>query len=579
VGDRLVTAGGLGGGTVLGGLTIARSFDIDPYFFRYPSMSYEGAATMPTTVDVYMNDTRIRRLQLSPGVFDLRDLPMAAGAGTARIVAREADGREQRVDLPYYFSRRVLRAGVSDYTYSLGFERAAPGSASWNYGRLAALASHRYGFTDAVTAGFHAEADTALRNAGGVIDTRSRIGEVEVAGAVSRADGAGGAAGSLSYDYAGREGSVGIRLGMTSARYATLSLASSAERVRAQAAVTMAVRLGRVGAISLQYAIARGASRGATASTASVVSQVTLTSRASLRVSASRTSSAGGLLRPTSAVTVSVSVHPGKSMAGSVSVRADRGNANVSYDVGKSVPAGHGFGYHVQGALNGATAGRAWTSGRVTYGGALGSYDLQLTSFNGRLAGAQRINGSMVIAGGRVMFARPVSDAFAVVRVPGAAGVRIYANSQEIGRTDAHGDVVVPTLISHYGNALRVEELDVPPGMSVNRREQTIAPGLRGGALVLFPVARMLHVTGHLVVLRDGHRTIPSYGELRVSDRRLPFESPIGKDGEFDLENPPAGRLPVEIEFADGVCAFELAIPVSTANAIDLGTVTCVIAK
>ena len=57
--------------------------------------------------------------------------------------------------------------------------------------------------------------------------------------------------------------------------------------------------------------------------------------------------------------------------------------------------------------------------------------------------------GGIVYVGGRVGFSRPVTDSFGLVRVDRLEGVRVSLNNQEIGRTDASGEVFLPNLGSY----------------------------------------------------------------------------------------------------------------------------------
>ena len=56
---------------------------------------------------------------------------------------------------------------------------------------------------------------------------------------------------------------------------------------------------------------------------------------------------------------------------------------------------------------------------------------------------------------------------------------------------------------------------------------------------------------------------------------RESFESPIGADGEFYLENVPPGRHPAEVLYEQKACVFTIEIPVSAASVVNLGIVRC----
>jgi len=73
IGDRFANTGILGGGAFLGGVSVSREFTLDPYVFRYPALGLSGAVLTPSTVDLYVNGILLRREQLPPGPFELRN--------------------------------------------------------------------------------------------------------------------------------------------------------------------------------------------------------------------------------------------------------------------------------------------------------------------------------------------------------------------------------------------------------------------------------------------------------------------------------------------------------------------------
>ena len=93
---------------------------------------------------------------------------------------------------------------------------------------------------------------------------------------------------------------------------------------------------------------------------------------------------------------------------------------------------------------------------------------------------------------------------------------------------------------------------------------------------------RLRAFSGKLEVISAGKRLSPSYGELAVTVQgegraeAAQFSSPIGRDGEFYLENIPAGKWPGVIEYRGGQCNFSMAIPAATERVVKLATVACV---
>src|SRR5690606_19127903 len=124
--------------------------------------------------------------------------------------------------------------------------------------------------------------------------------------------------------------------------------------------------------------------------------------------------------------------------------------------------------------------------------------------------------GAIVAIGGRVHATRPVTESFALVRVPGVEGVRAYASNQEIGRTDKKGNLLIPNLQAYYGNILGIDDADVPLLYSVANVRKLLAPPYRGGAVAEFPVERVQRIMGRIVLLGDESRRQVAYGQLDV---------------------------------------------------------------
>jgi outer membrane usher protein len=564
-GDRFVAMDQLGGSVRLGGVTRSRRFDIDPYFSRYPVLNVRGAARTPAEVEVYANGALVHRGRLPAGPFDLRDLPVAHGAGAARVVIRDVYGREESIAVPYYFATTLLARGIGDYTYSLGFERQGSSGESWDYRMPVALASHRYGFSDALTAGFRAEARPDLVSVGGTLATGTTLGAFEVAFGASRTHGSPGAAGWLRYSYTGRMVGLNVLAERRSSRYATVGLAPSTVRETTRFGAGMSIRLGALGALSTEY---RAARRGARADSDFVLgANVRVTPRVGVNISTVQPVASGTHAGRT--VFASLNLGLSRTAATTVSLRHAHGSSGASIDVAKPTPLGNGWGYRVQSGVAADNGSR----GQFTHSGPLGIYELQAAAGTGSSV-SHRLAGSVIGAGGRAFLSRPVRDAFALIRIPGVRGVRGYVANQEIGRTDARGDLVVPALQSHYGNALRIDALDIPVNVLIDAAERVVAPPLRGGALVLFPVRGQVTVTGTIVVQRAGATVVPSYGELRIMLQDGRVDSPVSAQGEFYLEGVTAGRHRAEVEDAQGVCGFEIDVPAGK-PIVDLGLQRC----
>jgi outer membrane usher protein len=176
---------------------------------------------------------------------------------------------------------------------------------------------------------------------------------------------------------------------------------------------------------------------------------------------------------------------------------------------------------------------------------------------------------------GSIYATRPVQQSYALIRVPDVGGVRGFSSNQEVGRTSESGDLLVPDLLSYYGNRLSISDQDVPLDYSIEATEKVVSPPHRGGAIVSFPVRKVRSVTGSLTVREGGIAVVPASGELRVRVGESESVSPVGNGGEFYLENVPSGRHPAKVEFEGGTCRFLLEIPASAERFLNLGPVVC----
>jgi outer membrane usher protein len=571
VGDHVAFAGGLGGSATLGGLSVSREFSINPYAVSFPTVGMNGVVMTPSTADIYVNGHLFRTENLPPGAFQLNNLPVYTGAGIARVIVRDAFGREQELISPYYFTTALLSEGTHEFSYNLGFRRDNVAIDSDDYHRLSFLARHRVGVTDTLTAGGRLEANPSLVSGGGSVTFRLPIiGEFELAAAGSQAGGdRSGAAASFGYSYVGRPVSMGGVLRYQSDHYANLSLPAFVDRARLEALAFVGLQLGTRVNLTAQYAYADYRDRGVE-ERVSLLTSIRLTDRATFYLNGSHTRSR--LFGDVTEGFAGVSYFLGSSTTASATWEQHDRTGQGTVELMKSLPVGNGFGFRVRG-VGGEDVQQGLVD--VQYQGPYGRYEVAYQNTNGHGVTTASVAGGLMAIGGSVFATRPVYDSFGLIRVPGVAGVRGYLNNQEIGVTNARGDLPVPNMLAYYGNRVAIADSDVPLEYTVAASERTIATGLRGGAVIAFPVRRVQSVSGRVVVASAGATRVPAYGDLKVETDGATLLSPIGRDGEFYLENVPPGRHRATIEDPAGRCAFTLEAPAVGPSLVDLGTITC----
>jgi len=261
----------------------------------------------------------------------------------------------------------------------------------------------------------------------------------------------------------------------------------------------------------------------------------------------------------------------------------DRQTAQVSYQ--RSMPVGPGYGARVE--WSGETRD---VDASLQAQGQYGRVEVRRELFGGLASGGQGqgsrampsvgVSGALVAVGGHLFATRPVDDAFAVIKVAEVSGVRAYASNQFVGRTNDRGEVVVPNLVSYYGNRLSIDPEDVPLTHDVRAHEYAIAPALRAGALVRFDTPAVRPITGRLFIVDQPARlrVVPAFGEARVDEGGQREISPVGGRGEFFFERLDPGRHHVRVLIDGREYGCELTVPDArdaSGRPVDLGEIIC----
>lgn len=568
IGDSFVSAGPLGGDALVGGITIGRDFSLAPYFARYPTMSLSTPVSLPSVLEVHVNGRIVRQEQVQPGRIDVRNLPLSTGQNDTRLVLRDPFGGTREITSGFYLTSSVLARGLHDYQYSIGWPRLSLGVASFDYREPVAIARHRIGLTDALTAGLRAEGARGLFSAGPQVNLRLPFGEFELAGGVSRAAHEWDASAHLSYMYVSRLLSFGGLATQTGANYANISLTPGLPRPDRTLSVFGSIPTGLGSSLILQHVESYGEA-SVEESRTSLLGSIRVAGDAELVGNVARSRGAAGRGFE---VSLGLTMMFGGNTVASASAMRTREGTHGVVDLQRPLPVRPGIGYQVR-----AEGGEQPTgSAAVQYQGSFGRYEIRHDGIGRTSSTTFNISGGLVAIGGGLHATRAVRGSYALVQVPGVRGVRALASNQEIGRTRNDGTLLVPDRLPYYGNVLGIADSDVSLDYEVESVRMTIAPPYRGGAIALFPVRRVQRIVGRIEIARDGATAQPAaYGTLTVTVAGEPVVSPLGATGEFYFDNVGAGQYEAVVTHARGGCTVTLEVPAVDAPQIDLGTKSC----
>jgi outer membrane usher protein len=560
----------LGGGLLLGGFGVERAFDQDPYLVTFPQPTYSGVLESPGTVEVYANGVLVGRRELDAGPFTLEQLGIQPGRNDVRVIVRDPFGnRSELASRSYYGSTAGLLArGLSEYAVRAGAPRVGGGLGDRYADDHVLQAWYRRGISDALTLGARVEGDRSLRNAGIDLALRLPAGQVALALADSEADGVGrGSAWSLNYGYSTRNWGFGLGTRRASARYRNLGDPVAALlgplRIDDYAAVSFSPRER----LSLQLNAGRRQRDGGDLQrSAGMSGTLQLWPRAQLLVTVQRNTYAG--VHDTSAqLSLGIALDR-DSLTFSTQRReaADASRNGYGFDARRSRPPGIGWGYGVSLQRNGDFDSGF---GQLEYQGVHGRYALEAEQFDGDSRSRVRASGALVAVGGRVFATPPIESGFALVRVPGLAGVPILRENLEVGRTDARGDLLVRDLLPFYANRIALEEAAVPAGYDLRTPRRDVQVPRNTAALVILDAPAVHAITGRFV-----YAGAAAGDRVRV-DAQAPAQ-PLGSGGLFYLEGLQAGRHALRVEGPDGARECVLDVPAAHAPGVsDLGVIEC----
>lgn len=523
----------------LGGIQLRRDFSLRDDVVTSPLLSYSGTAAVPSSIEVYIDHVRAYSGAVGQGPFNLSDVPMISGDGEAIFTLRDAGGNEQVIKVPFFATQNLLSKGLLDFSVEFGRARGGYGTGDADdVGSTAGVVSLRYGISDSLTLGGHAERLDGFWMAGLGLDTvLLNRAEVSLAGGASVDGHQRGqfVFGALRTKVAG----VGVRFSsrrtfgdfhdlssvtvMESLANDPLGTSVSAgETATAQDALSLTfpdlvddgtvgmnlIHSGRIGLsntiLSISYA------------------QPLPSLSASFRANAFKDISGDGGF----GVSVGLSMPLGGARFASMNIGRDRqGRLNSVASLSRFADRKTGsYGYRVNLSRQNRAVG-------ATYQTSFGRADLALRDSSYGTNASATFDGSLLLAGGGLFAGNRITDGFAVVDV-GVADVPVSLNNREVAHTGRFGKALVPDLRSYRTNKISINPLDLPIDSNIGASAMNVVPARRSGVTVDFGGQPN---SAALVVLRDTAGQFLSPGaDVNLQGTGASFV--VGYDGEVWIE-------------------------------------------
>lgn len=565
VGDSINAPGTWGRSVRFGGIQYGTNFLTQPGFITFPLLGASGVATVPSVVDVLVDNVPVTQQRVPPGPFSVRDIPPITGAGEVQLVVRDALGREQTISQPFYASQSLLREGLSEFSVEFGSVRYDYGLQSNSYQGILGSGTYRRGISDSLTLGGRAEAYRDVTAAG--VDASwliAPLGVLSGALAGSHSDAGSGVLAQAGAEHRARRFSVAARGTWATSEFRQVGLFEGQNPLARQLLASASYSAGRAGAFSVAYASL--ALRGeAPRDLASAAWSVAVARLGFFSLNATR--SFGD--NPTTSLFAFFTVPLGQQT--SLTLGADRRIAQNgdtreagTVTLQRSLPPGPGFGYRI--FANTERDAQAGVGLQSDYGTVL----LDVARAEGETAGRVNMLGGVGVIAGHPFIARQLTDSFGLVRVGDYAGIPVLQDNQVIGRTDANGYVVLPRLRAYDRNPVSVDLSEVPLDARIDGSKLVAVPYYRSGVLYDFPVKRTRGAVLHLE-LEDG-APLPAGATVTVLETGETF--PVAYRGEVYVSGlAETNRL--RATWNERSCEIEVRYPQTQDPLPDLGRFGC----
>ncbi|WGI22686.1 fimbria/pilus outer membrane usher protein [Amylibacter sp. IMCC11727] len=564
----------------MGGVQFRKDFSLRSDIVTEQLFTFEGAAAVPSTVDVFIENNRTFSGQVGSGPFLLDDVPVFSGAGDAVVVIRDADGNERTEEVSFFASRNLLKKGRFDFSFEAGKAREAFGTQSNEYGDDTVYsASLKYGATERVTLEAHLEGKNDLSMGGiGFTTVPFRRAEVTLSAGASKYQ--GNTAAFFHGEFRTKIKNVDVQFSTLRAEegFADLAFATGVDFLGAGAIQTGGSLLEfptATDVLSLGLPMKKqgqnlGMSfvRSARASSDDAIASVSYARNLGIGDASISVFGSHNLVTDNNRIALSLAVPLGKKTQVRSSLVTDASGA-LNSNISLSRPLGDAvgdYGYQAQLADNSTNA----------FGSVRGSYRTRFAKVSGEVSRSSTntfargvVEGSIVFTGGKLAAGNAIHDSFALVDT-GVANVPVHLQNRPVAKTGPAGRALVPGLTSFRRNRISVDVNDVPTHVTLNASAMEVIPARRGGAFVDFSGTEG---QGVLVTVQDANGNVLRPGlDVKVNGNRE--QSVVGYDGLVWVENvKPNNRL--RIDTAAGPCQAKFTYKKTSALQQAIGPIVC----
>ena len=569
----------------IAGISIFRSYSVlNPQQVIRPRGDRTFTLARQSTVEVYVNGQQVRRIQLGPGNYNLRDFPFAQGGNDIRLNVLDDTGRSETLRFNLFLDQTQLGKGLSEFGLYAGVKAPLGLHGPVYSDDWIASGFYRRGISDRMTLGVNFQADDQIQMAGIEAVFGTEIGTIGTQAAFSHTVGFGdGYALQATFQRLiqhrdGQADTFNLFAETRSRRFApvTFFLADNQYEYELGGGYSHAFNANFY--MGTQARFSKGRGINADVHNYSLTGGWRLSPIASLTAEARYTEDAGGH-QFSGFLTLTVRLGRNSSVRSEYDSRDNRarisyqtlhgtgvGSYNATADIERS-----DFGSSV--SLNASYFGNRAELGIShfgTFAGDFGNSSSQRTSF--------RLGTSFAVADGVASIGRPIYDSFAVVKPhKSLKQASVLVDPSPYGYTASSGALGVatmPSLSSYADRTITVDVENAPVGIDIGQGSYKLFPPYRSGYVLevgsdyhLTALGVMLDVDGQPVALVSGKAIELAHPE------RPPLTLFTNRQGRFGATGLAPGQWRIEmLDTKNSV--YVITIPADAEGVVRLGEIT-----
>jgi outer membrane usher protein len=569
----------------IAGISIFRSYSVlNPQQVIRPRGDRTFRLERPSTVEVIVNGQQVRRLQLAPGNYNLRDFPFAQGGNDIRLNVLDDTGRTEVLRFNIFLDQTQLAKGLDEFGFYAGVKAPLGARGPVYSDEWIVSGFYRKGISDNLTLGGNFQADDQIQMGGIEAMFGTPIGSFGTNFAISHTAGFGdGYALQATFQRLiqhknGQADTLNLFFEHRSRRFApvTFFLADNQYDYEVGGGYTHAFSSDFYMGANGRYSKGRGINPDV--QSYSLTGGWRISPGATLSAEARYTEDSRGK-ELSGFLTLTVRLGRTSSIRSEYDTRDNR--TRLSYQTLK----GYGVGsYNVT-----ADAERSDFGSNASFNANLFTNRAELgVSHFGAFTGdfqtstsqrtTFRVGTSIAFGGGEVSIGRPIYDSFAIVK-PHASlkKANVLVDPSVMGITANTGDLktaTMPNLSSYSERVITVDVEGAPAGVDIGQGSFKLFPGYRSGyklevgsAYSITATGTMLDVDGQPVSLVSGKAT-----ELAKPDRPA-VTLFTNRQGRFGAAGLAPGQWRIEMLDANK-SVYVITIPENAEGIVRLGEIT-----